>query len=669
MMDWLQSVDVALVRLINRDLSNPVCDGLVWLIAQKWLLVPLLVAGIGALAWRRQWRFILALVLVLATGDALVYGPLKKAFGRSRPFVTMPEVNPLAGKGRSGSMPSSHAGNWFAAAAVCGWFWRRSLRVGIPAAAMVSFARVYGGVHYPSDVLVGAVLGAGWGMLGAWAVSKVRVEGRRWDWLQAGYVVLGVVLVARLLFAAFGPYELSEDEAYQWVWSKHLALSYYSKPPLIAYSHWLSTRIAGDTTFGVRMFSPLIAAGLGLLWLRFLARNASARAGFWFVGVCLAAPLLAVGATLMTIDVLSVLFWSLALFAGWRALQSERTADWCWCGLWLGLGFLSKYIALFQLASFALVFALHAPARRQLRRPGPWLALGIVALSTLPVVIWNAQHGWVTMQHLSERGGLDKGWTLTLRYIKDFVGAEAGLLNPVFFGAIIWAAVALWRSKPGNLLLRYLFAMGAPLFLFYLVYSLRARVLANWIAPTLLPLFALMVVYWEQRYGEGQRRVRGWLVAGMVMGALVVIPLHNTRVISAVSGWQLPVAADPTRRVRGWRETAKLVAAARAEHDAQFVIGGHYGITSLMAFYERQAPAFCLPTPRPQNQYYFWPGYEGRKGQNAIFVTKGEGAAEGVVPAILQQQFESVTDLGVQSVVVRGRELRRVRLYACRGLR
>ena len=67
-----------------------------------------------------------------------------------------------------------------------------------------------------------------------------------------------------------GKIELSEDEAYQWLWSKHPALSYYSKPPLIAYTQFLGTHLWGDTEFGVRFFSPVIAAVLSLLVLRFL---------------------------------------------------------------------------------------------------------------------------------------------------------------------------------------------------------------------------------------------------------------------------------------------------------------------------------------------------------------------------------------------------------------
>ena len=87
------------------------------------------------------------------------------------------------------------------------------------------------------------------------------------------------MLIGRWIYLASGIIELSEDEAYQWLWSKHLALSYYSKPPGIAFIQFAGTSLFGDTEFGVRFFSPLFAAILSLMVLRFLAREIGARAG------------------------------------------------------------------------------------------------------------------------------------------------------------------------------------------------------------------------------------------------------------------------------------------------------------------------------------------------------------------------------------------------------
>ena len=93
------------------------------------------------------------------------------------------------------------------------------------------------------------------------------------EWLRLGYLLIFIMLIARWFYLASGIIELSEDEAYQWLWSKHLALSYYSKPPGIALIQFAGTSLFGDTAFGVRFFSPLFAAIVSVMMLRFMARE------------------------------------------------------------------------------------------------------------------------------------------------------------------------------------------------------------------------------------------------------------------------------------------------------------------------------------------------------------------------------------------------------------
>jgi hypothetical protein len=387
-----------------------------------------------------------------------------------------------------------------------------------------------------------------------------------------------------------------------------------------------------------------------------------------------------VGSTLLTIDCLSVLFWTAATVTGWRAYQEDSTRGWVWMGLWMGLGFLSKYTALFQWLCWAVFFAVWRPARAQLRRPGPYLALLINALCVVPVAFWNAQNHWATMTHLADRGGLDRAWEPTPRFFLEFLGAESFVLNPVFFVGLTWAAIVIWLKRPRNLLLIYLCCMGAPLFLFYLGYTVRARVQPNWIAPSVLPLLAVMLIYWNTRWELGSRAVRRFLITGIAVGWICVVPLHDTRLIEKVTGKALSWKLDPLTRVLGWKETARAVSQARAElmTDGKpvFIIGGHYGIASLLTFYTQEAKecvrtkpfVYCEATDTPANQFYFWPGYETRQHQNAIYVAPADGSRTEPPPSV-QRQFASITDLGEREVQYKGRFMHRVHLFACRDLR
>jgi hypothetical protein len=480
-------------------------------------------------------------------------------------------------------------------------YYRRSWRFMLPLAGLVAFSRVYNGVHFPSDVLAGAILGAGYAAAGMWAINSVWLwAGRKWfplwweklpsligpqavaptsnfqlptssdsHWLRLGYLMIAVTTLGHLAYLGSGAIELSGDEAYQWVWSKHPALSYYSKPPIIAYLQYAGTHLWGDTEFGVRFFSPVIGAVLGFLLLRFFAREASARLGFLLLLILQATPLLAVGSILMTVDPPSVLFWTAALLAGWRALQPDgKTSHWCWTGWWMGLGFLSKYTELFQLLSWVVFFALWKPARVHLRRPGPYLALLINFLCTLPVLAWNAQHGWITVTHVAERGGAGQVWHPTLRFFFEFLVTEAGLLNPFFFFPTIWAAVAFWRHDRKDARLVFFFSMGAPLFLCYLLFTLRARVLPNWIAPSVVPLFCLCVIYWE-KFLRTSRTLRILQAVGIVCGLALVTLLHDTNLIKQITGRPLPAKIDPLTRVRGNAEMARLTEEARQQLEAR----------------------------------------------------------------------------------------------------
>ena len=722
MMSWLRSLDVALFRFINETLSNSLFDRIMPFFSGNSVFVPLLVALAAILVWKKGARgrvCLIMLALVICLGDPLIVNTLKHAIGRLRPFNEIPDAITRVGRGGSFSMPSAHTANWFAAATVFLFYFRRSVFFMLPLAGLVGFSRIYNGVHYPSDVLVGAVLGVAYALALVWSIDAFwRWAGQRWfplwwtkltslrrpelriesvgaspgqspianlqssieeHWLRLGWALIVLVLFVRLAYLATGRIELSEDEAYQWLWAKHPALSYYSKPPLIAYTQLVGTTLWGDNAFGVRFFSPVIAAAVSLILLRFCAREINARLGTLLILGATAIPLLAVGATLMTIDSLAVLFWTAAMISGWRAIRLDSTRHWVWTGLWMALGFLSKYTSPLQWLCWAVFFSLWKPARAQWKRPGPYLALLVNALGTLPVLIWNAQHGWITLTHLEDRGGLDTRWHPTLRYLTDFLGDEIALLNPVFFVGVVWAAIAFWRLDSRTPLMVYLFSMGAPVFLFYLTLTLRARALPNWIAVSVVPLFCLAALYWDSRWRLGARAVKAWLVGSVGLGLVVVVALHDTDLVGKITGRPLPPKRDPLTRVRGWKEMTHKVAGARSKLLAQgkpvFIIGNHYGITSLIAFYLPEAKAAAPDRPlvyfrssnRPENQFYFWPGYQSRKGQNAIFVQ--EVHTPQPPPDRIRNEFASVTDLGLHDILYRDRVVHQIELFECRDLR
>ena len=207
------------------------------------------------------------------------------------------------------------------------------------------------------------------------------------------------------------------------------------------------------------------------------------------------------------------------------------------------------------------------------------------------------------------------------------------MLNPIFFIGAIWAMIGFWKFRRERPLWLYLFCMGAPVFLGHLLWSLHSRILPNWIAVSILPMFCLMTVYWNER----RRVAKPFFVAGVALGIFAIAMMYQSNLIGKIAGQPLPGEKDPSRRVQAWSVEAALVENAReklaAEGRPAFIIAGHYGITGEYSFYIPQAQhalkseplVYSADSDEPVNQFYFWPEYkyrDQRKGQNAIFAAE-----------------------------------------------
>lgn len=165
-------LDTSLFFLVNKGLQNSLFDSLMPFISQRGLLfcLPFLIwAGVKERGKVLPYILLSIVAVGLADGSGNI---LKHTFARVRPCRALEGVHLLAGCGKAFSMPSNHAANGFAFALT---FWplrSKVLNYGcISLAAAVAFSRVYIGVHYPADVVAGALVGAA---AAALAVSLYR---------------------------------------------------------------------------------------------------------------------------------------------------------------------------------------------------------------------------------------------------------------------------------------------------------------------------------------------------------------------------------------------------------------------------------------------------------------------------------------------------------------
>lgn len=169
MIESIQQFDVELFLKINRGLSNGFFDWLMPLMRNRFFWSPLylFIVVFCVVQYKKQGYYIIGMVLfTFAMGDLVASRLVKPFVSRVRPCNDLSLANHIIHRvpcGSGLSFPSAHATNHFAIAVFLIFIfysrWKPILPIGLFWAAIISFAQVYVGVHYPIDVTVGALLG------------------------------------------------------------------------------------------------------------------------------------------------------------------------------------------------------------------------------------------------------------------------------------------------------------------------------------------------------------------------------------------------------------------------------------------------------------------------------------------------------------------------------
>lgn len=155
------NLDIEVFRLVNAGFTAPFLDSFMTWVTNKMNFMGAVIIA-AALIWilgKRQDRVGLLVLVALVLLSDLASNTLKHLLMRTRPCNELEGVRLLVGCAKSFSMPSSHAANIFAAMVFLTERYRKFWPLFMPIAVAVAYSRVYVGVHYPTDVIVGAALG------------------------------------------------------------------------------------------------------------------------------------------------------------------------------------------------------------------------------------------------------------------------------------------------------------------------------------------------------------------------------------------------------------------------------------------------------------------------------------------------------------------------------
>lgn len=340
---------------------------------------------------------------------------------------------------------------------------------------------------------------------------------------------IGLITAWRIGWLAVDPSELYVDEAQYWFWGTELAFGAYSKPPLIGWLIRAATELFGQTAFAVRLPGPLLH-GLTAALVLVLARQVLGQGAAIFAALSYATlPAVALGSAMISTD--TPLLCAIAAALLLQHALARRAALWraspmlaAGLGAAAGLGLLAKYAMAYALAGM-LAAALASRAWR-IRHADLALAAAVALVLIAPNLWWNAQHDFVTAQHLAE----DSGWQgLRLLPVQGlrFWLEQFAVMGPLLFATWMLAALTPWREEPA---LRGLLAAGATILAIVLAQALTGRALANWGVGFVVP--GVIVV--------AGRLDRAPLLRGLSLVLALAVTLALPMVRGLGADWRLP---------------------------------------------------------------------------------------------------------------------------------
>ncbi len=452
---------------------------------------------------------------------------------------------------------------------------------------------------------------------------------------QLALWITGLSTLFRLYIAAYTG--LSVGESYYWRGAQFLQLSYFDQPPLFFWLSGLTIRLFDLSNLALRLPAVLLFAGTSYLLYRIGARLFHPKAG-------LIALILLNISFVFTIPVASwfqpdaplMFFWLLTV---WCLIQvffpikenGNTLKWWILTGIALGFTTLSKYHALFLMASTFLFVAIHSGQRKWFRHPGPYLALVITVAMLFPVLLWNADHQWVSFNFQGSRAG---GYQIDFsRLIRSLVGQMAWVAPWIWFPLLITLVNSFYKSG-NDQKQSFLFWMAILPIAFFTIIAPFARIgfHFHWQAPGYLIAFLLLGNDTSDRLDAGKPTTRKWLRFSIAFTVLftVLLTIHMTTGFWSafgpkLVGEQFGNTSDPTMEGVDFIDVRKrFEEEGWLEDENLFVATEKWWQTGKIDWPLRGKKDILIFHPDPRNHAYFFEP-DAWLGKDAIYVRYQKG--------------------------------------------
>jgi len=515
-------------------------------------------------------------------------------------------------------------------------------------------------------------------------------------WLKRFWQLLAAVFIVRIgvMLLFVNGADLAGDEAYYWDWGRRPDWCYFSKPPMIGWMMGVIGRMTGNAEWGIRFAALLLGTTTLVIIHRIALVMFDARTAFLTAVLALLTIANAGLNLLLTIDAPLLLCWTLALLLFWLAAQKPTcNTRWLALALVIGIGTLSKQMMLAFPALMLLFAAVSREDRSLLRNPRMWIAMLAGMAFIIPVLRWNQEHAWITLEHTKHHFDTKSlGFGKWIGRTLENVGLQALIYTPVTFMALV---VAMWTGiKQRARLTRpalFLLMSSAPMLAIFAVLALRQRINPNWPAAFFVPAFILAAAWMRGLLPTAAHP--GWQRWSLRVGGALTVLCHLLLIVVLLATpafWD--AAVNRTRNWFGEKASEKLLGSIHKltdlrgmreagieaqkfldqvpRRDKTFVMAlGHRYSAALMAFYMPSHPRLYRwePSGTVQSQYEVWPGPEERIGHDALILDPNPGTGLLQNPLFIGA-FEKLEHRGDICVPL-GQEKREFSVYLGRNLK
>jgi 4-amino-4-deoxy-L-arabinose transferase-like glycosyltransferase len=478
--------------------------------------------------------------------------------------------------------------------------------------------------------------------------------------LLSSFWVIAAFLTAIRIFALLAsPAALGPDESQYWFWSITPAFGYFSKPPFIAWAIAATTSVFGNAEWAVRLSAPLFHLGAASFLYLTAKKLFDQHIAYWTGLAWLTIPGVTLSSFLITTDAPLLFFWSAALFLMFRTVQSEKPKllDFAALGGAIGLGLLSKYAMIYFAVALGGAIIVIPSFRHTFLRRELFLTVAVTVAIIAPNIWWNAANDFQTVSHTAANAN----WGASLfkpATLLTFVVEQFAVVGPIFFAALIWAAVQHGQSRifsgPQHSTMRALFLFALTPLIIVSIQAFISRAHANWAAAA-YPAVILLVIPWLF-----ERRA-GWVAKASIAVhiALAVVFIFVVTQFSIIDRFGLSGAI---KEIRGWKEQSHAIASRADGFDA--VMLDDRALMGAMLYYERGSGLEIVaidPNASISHHYEAFMAFDPRKQSRVLFATTRDDAAH------VDYRFRKIIPLGPTTVELGSGQQRTYHLFDISG--